>query len=79
MNTSTWLVSLFGDRRDGGSTWTPPTGTTERVDVRTTTANNDSSLEINTVGPVSAGNYSHTATASGSSGIACMEIVAIQP
>jgi hypothetical protein len=76
---STWLVSIFGDRRNGGSTWTPPEGATERVDVRATSGTNDPSLAINTQGPAAAGDHSHTATANGASGAACMAILALQP
>jgi hypothetical protein len=78
--SSTWLISLFADRTNTGSTWSPPSGTTERVDVRTTdAAGNNPSLAIYTVGPVPAGNKTHTATASNSSSTAGMEIIAIQP
>ncbi|MDO8540474.1 MAG: choice-of-anchor D domain-containing protein [Opitutaceae bacterium] len=76
--SATWLVSFFGDRNGTGSTWTPPSGATERVDTRST-GTSAVSVEINSQGPVAAGNKSHTATASVSSAEAAMEIVALQP
>jgi hypothetical protein len=79
--SATWLVSIFGDRTGTtSSTWTPPSGATERVDVRTTQGTSPNvSLSIHDQGPVTAGNKAHTATASVSSKDAAMEIIAIQP
>lgn len=76
--SATWLVSLFGDRVSGttGSMWTsPPNVPDERVDVRAS-GGGCTSVAIYTQGPVAAGNYSRTATATVSAP-ATMEIIAL--
>ena len=79
--STTWLVSIFGDRMLNAppSTWTPPSGATDRVDTRASGNGTPVSLAINTQGPVTAGAKSHTATGTASSASAGLEIIAIQP
>ncbi len=77
--SDTWLLAIYGDRHDNGSTWTPPSGMTEQWDEVSSYGDNDPSNAAYTVGPVSAGSQSKTATASNSSNRACMQIIALQP
>lgn len=74
------LASFFAFRAGASGSWTPPSGQTERTDIISTHGSVNIAHETNSsTNTVAAGSHTLTATASASSPIATMAIVALAP